>query len=123
MLQIQPENDPQALKVLCRTAGVTYTEDLRGAVMRDGEIQLGYALFTCGQGYAVIHALAPVDDLALADGILRSTIHMALRSGCLSVYYADTAPEAVFIRLGFVMHKAEKQLHTHKLFDTCGGCK
>lgn len=123
MIQIQPLNDQAALKALCREAGLTYDEVMRGAEMCDGDMRLGYAIFSCCEAYAVIHALQPENDLALADGMLRSTIHMALRSNCLSVYYTDTAPEALFEKLGFVMHKQQKQLNTHKLFSACGECK
>lgn len=122
MIQIQPVDDKVTVQALCRAAGITYSDAMRGALMRDGETRLGYALFACFDGYAVIHALEPADDLALADGMLRSIIHMALRSNCFSVYYTDTAPEAVFVQLGFVMNPKEKQLNTHKLFETCGGC-
>lgn len=123
MIQIKPVEDKATLQALCQESKITYSDSIRCAVMQDGDARLGYALFTCLDGYAIIHALEPINDLSLADGMLRSVIHIALRSDCLSVYYDDTAPEAVFKKLGFVMNSQNKQLNTYKLFETCEGCK
>lgn len=122
MIQIQPETDKTALQALCETAKITYAPSVHGAVMYDGKDKLGYSLFDLYEGYAVILCLEPAEDLALADGMLRSTIHMALNHRCLSVYYADTAPEETFAQLGFIMNRAEKRLNTYKLFGTCKDC-
>ncbi|MBQ7288373.1 MAG: hypothetical protein IJW78_01475 [Clostridia bacterium] len=123
MIQIQPENNALTIQALCRTANIPYRDTMTGAIMHDGDVRLGYSLFEMQDGYAVIHAMEPVDDVSLADGMLRSTIHMALQGNCFAVYYTDSAPEAIFIKLGFVMNCEKKQLNTHKLFEGCSGCK
>lgn len=123
MIEIKKLNDIDKIKALCKTVGIDCCEYTRVAVMVDGDKQLGYSIFDLQNGYSIIRYLEPIDDLSLADGMLRSTIHISLQQQCPSVYYATTAPEPIFESLGFIMNKEQNQLNTHKLFETCDGCK
>ena len=55
----------------------------------------------------------------LADGILRSALHVAAQSFVLDAFYDDSAPVDLFKRLGFIKNADEKRLDIDKLF---GGC-
>ncbi len=123
MIKIQPISDLKIIEDICKEVGITYSKLTRGATMIDGEERLGFSLFDINKGFAVIRWLEPANDLPLADGMLRSTIHIALEQQCASVYYDNTAPEAIFEQLGFILNKQSKQLNTHKLFESCCDCK
>lgn len=123
MIKIQPLCDSKSVEDICKKVGITYSSLTHGATMIDGEERLGFSIFDVNKGFAVIRWLEPVKDLSLADGMLRSTIHIALEQQCASVYYDDTAPEAIFEQLGFILNNQTKQLNTHKLFESCCECK
>ena len=46
----------------------------------------------------------------LADGILRSALHIAAERSIMDARYAENASEELFEKLGFVKNKEEKQL-------------
>ncbi|MBQ3816905.1 MAG: hypothetical protein II802_01375, partial [Clostridia bacterium] len=82
---------------------------------------LGYCLFELkGSEMTVLH-INPKDDIPLADGILRSTIHAGLEKGAVSFKYSKTAPEKLFKLLGFIKNSSDKTLDENKLFESC--CK
>ena len=66
--------------------------------------------------------LEPFDDIALADGILRSTLHVAAEKSIMNAYYSDTVPEQFLHKLGFIENESEKKLNINKLFESCKGC-
>lgn len=123
MIEIKTEQSVEAVKKLCADCGLEYTADTYAAVMRDKDETLGFSVFDMRRSFAVVRALSPVSDIPLADGMLRSTIHIALSGGCTAVFYDDTAPEELFMRLGFVKNKEIKELDSAKLFESCKSCK
>ena len=122
MITITPEKDKQAVKALFSENGISVNEYSSASSARsDGEI-LGYCLYdlyNSGERKIIIHKLYPVDDIALADGILRSALYVAAQRGITDAFYSDTADEEVFKKLDFIKSVSEKRLSIDKLF---GGC-
>ena len=59
------------------------------------------------------------EDLMLADGILRSALHVAAERSAMDAFYNDASDEGFYQKLGFIKSKEEKRLDIDKLF---GGC-
>ena len=84
-----------------------------------GEEKLGYCLYDIDERSVTIRFIKPSDDIMLADGILRSTLHVAAERGITTAFYADTAPEKLFEKLDFIESREEKTLKIEKLFESC----
>ena len=80
---------------------------------------LGYCLYSLSSKSMTIFAVEPQDDVPLADGILRSALHVAAENFVLDVFYDDCAPFKLFKLLNFIKNEDEKRLNIDKLF---GGC-
>ena len=58
------------------------------------------------------------DDF-LADGLLRSTLHVAAERSVLNAFYEGADTERLCEKLGFILNRDEKRLDTDKLFKSC----
>ena len=67
----------------------------------------------------LILKLDPENDIMLADGILRSALHVAAERSAMDAHYADTVSETLLETLGFIADRAEKRLDIDKLFRGC----
>ena len=91
-------------------------------VAKSGNDVLGYCFYDLFTDKIVIDALYPIDDLMFADGVLRSTLHVADCRGITSAYYTENAPENAFEKLDFILNKGKKSLKIEKLHQSCAGC-
>ena len=66
-----------------------------------------------------VFAVEPQGDVPLADGILRSALHVAAENFVLDAFYDNCAPVELFRLLAFIKNEDEKRLNIDKLF---GGC-
>lgn len=123
MLTVKPEKNPDVLKPLFAKNGVTYTEYSLAVIARADAEELGLCLFDVNAHLAMIRYLEPKTDLSLADGILRSAIHVALCNGATEAYYDNTAPEELFQKLKFIKNIDKKELNINKLFSSCQNCE
>ena len=96
------------------------TDEFSGCVIAsEKQNVLGYCLYSLTEKQMVIFALEPQKDIPLADGILRSALHVAAENFVLDAFYDDSAPVDLFNLLGFIKNDQEKRLNIDKLF---GGC-
>ena len=123
MIEIKKNEDINEIKQLCKISGIEFNDTTNAATMMDREERLGFSIFDIVDNKAILKNLEPTDDYALADGMLRSTIHIALQNNCNSVFYSCDNLEILFDRLGFILDKNLKQLNTDKLFQSCCDCK
>lgn len=80
---------------------------------------LGYCLYSLTKSEMTVFAVEPQSDIPLADGILRSALHVAAENFVLDIFYAECAPVELFKTLAFIKNEDEKRLNIDKLF---GGC-
>ncbi len=88
----------------------------------DNKNDLGFCLFDLTEDKIVVRYIEPLNDLGLADGILRSTLHVACERFVMNAYYSENIPESFFEKLGFIKEKQKKTLNVDKLFMSCGSC-
>lgn len=121
MIEILPERNPSVLAPLYNEKGITLGENRIAAIAKAGGEVLGYCLFELTEDKLTVFALEPQNDIMLADGILRSALHVGVANEVMTAYYADTAPENLFKKLGFIGEE-ERSLKVEKLFQSCKGC-
>lgn len=122
MITVLLEKDRDRLERLYFESGEDFTGNSEAVVAKDGEDRLGFCLFTLDEEKIAIGKLEPTDDLSLADGVLRSALHVAVTNGILSARYTDSAPVEVLRHLDFIENDENKGVRIDKLFSTCQNC-
>lgn len=122
MIYLGPIKDKEEIKNLFFKNNIEYSE-FSGCVTADsnGEI-LGYCLYELTDKKMTVHFIEPINDISLADGILRSTLHVAAEKSIMDAFYSETLPEDFLQKIGFIKDKDEKTLEINKLFQSCCNC-
>lgn len=84
---------------------------------------LGLCLYRLDAKKMVVLYIEPMEDIALADGILRSTLHIAAERSVMNAFYADSIPVDFLKKINFIKDESEKSLDIDKLFKSCCDCK
>ena len=122
MIKLGPvANREEAKKIFCKF-NLTLNDDSGCVTALDGEEILGYCLYDFNRERMIIRKIFPTDDLALADGILRSTLHIAAERSVMNAYYEDDETMALCDRLSFIKDRQKNLINIEKLFVSCGSC-
>ena len=120
MIEVLPERDPVKIKELFADKGIQFKETAGFVSAKCGEDILGFCLYYLDEKRMDILCIEPLDDLLLADGILRSTIHIACERFVMDVRYSENLDDKIFEKLGFIKNRESRSLDTDKLFGGCG---
>lgn len=123
MITVLPVENPERLAALYEAAGLVQPADGGGVEAKDGEESLGYCLYRFNEEAMTVLALEPAADRLMADGVLRSALHVAVTRGIPAAYYGDTAPVQLFRSLGFIKNDENRELDIGKLFSSCKNCE
>ena len=121
MIEIHPLREKDKLAILYKSAEVIMTENSMAVVMCDGDEVLGNCLFDLCDDFLIVNHIEPKDDAMMADGILRSALHVGVQNGKMKAFYSEKAPFDLINKLGFVKNKDNKEINVEKLFGSC--CK
>ena len=80
---------------------------------------LGVCLFEITTDKITIGKIVPEADIMLADGLLRSALHVAISRGITAAFFGDSANFDLLKRLNFIGDETEKSLKFEKLTE-CG---
>ncbi len=119
MISISPVTDKELLSDLYNKNNIEPNINSSAVAAMFSNECLGYCLFDLDEKSIIIRFLFPQDDLMLADGILRSALHVAAERSAMNAFYSDTVSEETLEKLQFISDKDNKKLDIDKLF---GGC-
>ncbi len=122
MIQVLPVKDNERLRSLYESAAAEFSEKSAAVEASCNGEALGFCLYELDGRCMTVTRLVPTEDIMLADGILRSALHAGAVAGAIEAFYAPSAPEALFRRLGFA-EEGSNALRLDKLFESCCGCK
>lgn len=122
MISVLPSKNKEEIKSLFDKHSLEYNEFSGCVIAQCGEEKLGYCLYSLDSKKMIVLDIEPKNDLALADGILRSAIHNAVCAKVIKVYYSENAPVDIFEKLGFILSSKDKTLDVSKLFKSCHSC-
>ena len=122
MISVLSINDKQKVKELFFKHNREYFDKSFAVAAKDNEEMLGYCLFYLDYEKITILEIEPQNDLALADGILRSAIHNAVFKNVMCANFDDKSPVELFRKLQFILSEEEKTLNVNKLFESCCSC-
>lgn len=122
MITVLPCSSAEEIAEIFGKFGFTPTENSGCVTAKDKDEVLGYCLYELYEKGITILDLTPRDDIMLADGILRSALHVAATISAMDARYAESAPEELFTKLGFVKNADERTLNIDLLFGGCPSC-
>lgn len=119
MITVFPEKDKKIIGEHFEKAGLTATEQSKAVTAKlDGE-PIGYCIFEIKDGTVTVFDIEPKDDIMLADGILRSALHVAAERFVFRAEYKEGPIEELLEKIAFIKDKSEHTVDMDKLF---GGC-
>mgnify|MGYP000109751889 CR=1 FL=1 len=122
MIALAPISDKNEINRLFLENGLEFTEFSGCVKAKCGEEVLGFCLYSLDKSGIVIYKIVPENDLKLADGILRSTLHVAAERSIMNAFYSGGDIEKLCEKLGFIKDRAEKRLNINRLFESCCSC-
>lgn len=123
MITLGPLKEREKAEKLFSEHNIEFNDNRNCLTAFDGEKIIGLSFYELDSEKMTVLAIEPTGDLGLADGILRSTLHIAAERSVMKAYYADTISEDFLNKLGFIKNKQEKLLDIDKLFKSCCSCK
>ena len=123
MLKLGPIKNEKETENIFKQKGFKYSEYSGCVKAQNGEKTEGLCLYELTNEKITILYIEPTTDIPLADGILRSTLHIAAERSILNAFYGDKMSEDFLNKIGFIKSKAEKTLDIDKLFKSCCGCQ
>lgn len=123
MIALSPISDKSEINRMFLENGLEFTEFSGCVKAKCGEEVLGFCLYDLDKNGIVIYKIIPENDLMLADGILRSTLHVAAERSIMNAFYSGEDTESLCDKLGFIVDRVEKRLNINKLFESCCSCK
>ena len=123
MIVLAPISDKSEINRMFLENGLEFTEFSGCVKAKCGEEVLGFCLYDLDKNGIVIYKIIPENDLMLADGILRSTLHVAAERSIMNAFYSGEDTESLCDKLGFIVDGGEKRLNINKLFESCCSCK
>ena len=119
MITVAPINDKELINAYFKKSDRD-TDEYSGAVVaKSGDEVLGYCIYELYEKGITILGIEPDNDLPLADGILRSALHVAALRSAMDARYESENNEELFEKLGFILDRKEKKLNIDKLFKGC----
>ena len=122
MISLAESKDGKLTGDLFASSGLEINENSSCVTAEENGDVVGYCLFDIDKDKIVIRRISPQDDIMLADGILRSTLHVAAERFIMKAFYDGGISEELLDRLEFILDKQEKRLDMEKLFKSCCTC-
>lgn len=122
MITLGPVLDKDKLTDIYKEKGFPINENSGCVLAKCGEEIIGYSLYDLDESKMVVLQISPENDLALADGILRSTLHIAAERSIMDAFCQGEEIEKLCEKLMFFKCKQSKSLEIEKLFQSCCGC-
>lgn len=123
MIALAPISDKNEINRMFSENRLEYSEFSGCVKAKCGEEVLGFCLYDLDKNCIVIKMIVPENDLKLADGILRSTLHVAAERSIMNAFYSGEDTEKLCCRLGFIKDSQEKRLNINRLFESCCSCR
>ena len=122
MLTLAPMADKAEIENIFREKRIASSEFSGCVTAKNGDEVLGLCLYELTDKKITVQYIEPLNDIPLADGILRSTLHVAAERSVMNAFYTDTVPEDFLKKIGFIKDAEQKSLDIDKLFKSCSGC-
>ncbi len=122
MIELRPLEDTDKIKEFYETLGFPYNEFSGVVVATERGNKIGFCLYDLTDKKMLVKKIEPIVDIPLADGILRSSLHVAAERSIMDAFYEGEELESLCEKINFIKSKEEKSLKIDKLFSSCSSC-
>lgn len=122
MISVLTVKELSVLDKLYSDAGIEKNEKSWAVRADSNGAMIGFCLFELTDKGILIRYISPEGDIMLADGLLRSALHIAAERSAMDAKYAETVSEELLEKIDFISDRDNKALNIDKLFGGCG-CK
>ncbi len=122
MIELRPLEDTAKIKEFYEKLGFPYNEFSGVVIATERKERIGFCLYDLTAEKMLVRKIEPIADIPLADGILRSTLHVAAERSIMDTFYEGEELENLCEKIDFIKSKEEKSLKTEKLFSSCCSC-
>ena len=123
MLEILVCEYKEKVKALYSSLNIDYKEQYLAIRAMAGEECIGFALFDISGGEETVFAVEPKNDALLADGLLRSALHVGTERGITDAYFYGNDYVELFEKIKFIEDLENKKLKLQNLYSDCCQCK
>lgn len=123
MLEILVCEDKKITEELYKSLDIEYKDEFLAIRAMAGEECLGFALFKIEGNAETVFAVEPANDRMLADGLLRSALHVGCERGITEAFYSGEKFTELFEKIDFIEDKDTHKLKLQNLFTDCCACK
>lgn len=123
MIQVSPLKTEDEIKAFFESKNIEYSFCAGVTVAKSDDEELGYCAYYLEKDKITVIKIEPQNDIMLADGILRSALHIADNRGIEAAYFTDDSYFSLFNKLDFIKNEQEKSLKIEKLHESCCSCK
>ena len=123
MLEILICEDKEKAKDLYASLDIEYKEEYLAIRAMAGDECLGFALFEINSGSETVFAVEPKNDALLADGLLRSALHVGTERGITKAYFQGDDYIELYKKINFIEDLENKELKLQNLYSDCCACK
>ena len=122
MIEILQIENNQEIFEFYKNIHIDFASDCGVMIAKErGEI-IGYCTFILTDKNITITHIHPSDDVYLADGILRSALHIADFRGITSAFYSNTVDFNLLKMLNFIKDEENQTIKIEKLHESCSSC-
>lgn len=119
MITVLPVRDREEIKQEFLKRNIDFSDTSMCVKARDKEELLGLCLFDMQKDKVTLKYVEPLGDIMLADGIIRSALHVAAENFIFVADYDNDELTCALGTLGFIKDADKKTVDMDKLF---GGC-
>ena len=119
MITVLPLENKDELMKLYSDCKIEFFDNCAAAVAKQKDETLGFCLFSLDDESITVLHIEPTDDIMLADGILRSALHIAVERGRNKAFWNGENLEELFKKLDFIKDEEKHSLKIEKLFESC----
>ena len=122
MLEVLVCDDVNITKELYASNNIVFSSGDLAIRAMAGDECLGFCLFAIAKTSETVYLVEPKDDIMLADGLLRSALHVGTERGVTEAFYSNVDYESLYEKINFLEDKTEKRLKLQNLFSGCCSC-
>lgn len=123
MITVLPVKDRNEIEYYFKKYSVEFTCNSGVSVAAAGEEVLGCCLYDIDDEKITIRLIVPDNDIMLADGILRSALHIADFRGINNAFYSNHSQVSIYKTLDFIKNEQEMSLKIEKLHESSCSCQ
>lgn len=122
MIEVLPIEKEYEIEKFYNSINLNYSSHCGVTVAKEHATILGYCTYSLDAKSITITSIKPTDDLFLADGILRSALHVADFHGITEAFFTDSVDRKLLSMLKFIDDEEKNTLNIQKLHESCCSC-